>query len=111
MRIVRIAQEIRYKKKHHPDTPPLYHDDPHAKEVAETGGALRYVDIPKYKPGPNGGCGGPTGLPGTNGGKFPCGSVVNVFGEKQPYYCDLCKENRQEEIREGLNRWSLGASV
>lgn len=111
MRIIKIAQEIRYRKSRHPDTPPLYPNDPHAKAVSDSGGVLIYTNIPPFKPGPNGGCGGPAGVPGTNGGTFPCGSVVDVFGDKKPYYCDLCKENRKDEIAEGMRTWELGKTV
>lgn len=90
----RRAQETRYKRSHHPDTPPLYPTDPLARTVSDAGGALRYVDIPNLKPGENGGCGSPCRVEGTNGGEMPCGSMLSENGRKKPHYCPACRDGR-----------------
>lgn len=77
-----------------PDTPPVY-GDPQASAVAEAGGILLRAKL-VMPPGQNGGCGAPTHVEGTNGGKMPCGALLTRFGKPEPYYCGLCyKEPKQ----------------
>ena len=38
------------------------------------------------------GCGAPTYVEGTNGGKMPCGAILHRFGAAEPYYCGLCRD-------------------
>ncbi len=38
------------------------------------------------------GCGKPTHLAGTNGGTFPCGSMVYMFGDHRRRYCPCCQD-------------------
>lgn len=38
------------------------------------------------------GCGRPTHLSGTNGGTFPCGSMVDMFGDRRRRYCPSCQD-------------------
>ena len=74
-----------------PDAPALY-DDPVAKAASEAGGVLIGVRL-SLRLGPNGGCGAPTYVVGTNGGTLPCGSLLTQFGQTAPYYCGLCSPN------------------
>lgn len=61
----------------------------HQKAAHEAGGTLIGVRL-KSTFGPNGGCGAPTHVVGTNGGTLPCGSMLTMFGETKPYYCGHC---------------------
>jgi len=58
----------------------------------EGGGKLIIAKIPKLDM-PNGGCGSPTHVEGTNGGTMPCGALLTKFdGTTNPYYCGYCRE-------------------
>ena len=83
----------RYQRKVRKDTPPI-HDTPHAKAVCEAGGVLIYGPKLVCPPGKNGGCGAPTSVEGTNGGKMPCGALLTMFGKTEPYYCAHCAPGR-----------------
>lgn len=61
----------------------------HQKAAHKAGGTLIGVRL-KLTLGPNGGCGAPTHVVGTNGGTLPCGSMLTMFGETKPYYCGHC---------------------
>ena len=62
------------------------------KACQESGGTLIVIKSRRLIPGQNGGCGAPTNVEGTNGGKMPCGSfLTKLDGTKAPYYCCLCK--------------------
>ena len=95
MRIMVAQSELpKYRKDKSGDTPPAYPDDPHARAVADGGGHLRYVDLPKSFPaGKNGGCGSPTIMNGTSGGEVPCGSRVKMPDGtiSDPVYCYFCE--------------------
>jgi hypothetical protein len=84
----------------YPDIKPL-HDHPLAKAASEAGGVLIGADL-KMELGPNGGCGAPTHVEGTNGGTVPCGSFVSRLGERNPYYCGLCtmEMNKSKHLKE-----------
>jgi len=91
----RVAQtELpKYRKNKSGDTAPAYPNDPLARAVADTGGTLRYVNLPKsFPPGKNGGCGTPTIMNGTGGGNVPCGSRVKMTDGtiSDPVYCYFC---------------------
>lgn len=68
---------------------PYKGDDPISKAAYESGGVLirAYLKMPE---GPNGGCGAPTHVEGTNGGTLPCGSNLTQSGVTEPYYCGHC---------------------
>lgn len=38
------------------------------------------------------GCGKMIRVAGTNGGRMPCGAILNSFGTKAPYYCADCTD-------------------
>ena len=78
-----------------PDTPPIY-DHPSAKAASGAGGVLIGARL-SLRLGPNGGCGAPTHVAGTNGGTLPCGSLLTQFGKTEPYYCGLCAPNAVSE--------------
>lgn len=43
-------------------------------------------EIASYAPG----CGLPTHVSGTNGGRMPCGALLTQFGVTAPYFCAEC---------------------
>ena len=80
------------KGQRYPNSKPLY-DDNQAKAVSDAGGILFRVNLDRPPDGLNGGCGTPTHVEGTNGGKMPCGSYLTMFGVREPYYCGSCSSN------------------
>lgn len=63
------------------------------RDVANNaGGDLVELRLPALHM-PNGGCGAPTHVVGTNGGTMPCGAVLHQLdGSKAPYYCPHCEQ-------------------
>ena len=67
-----------------------------ANIVRDCGGILVAPELPsrevwndmlkKYSPG----CGSPTSVDGTNGGKMPCGGRLTQFGKTEQYFCAAC---------------------
>ncbi len=66
--------------------------DPHSAAASEAGGVCMGFRFKALPPPENGGCGVPTHLAGTNGGTFPCGSMVDMFGDCRPRYCPRCQD-------------------
>lgn len=79
-----------------PDTKPLY-KDAQAKAASEAGGVLLRLNL-SVQLGPNGGCGAPTHVAGTNGGELPCGSFLTMLGKRAPYYCGACKSHHEDSV-------------
>lgn len=50
-----------------------------------------HVSVP-ITPAEYKGCGAPTHMSGTNGGTFPCGSMVDMFGDCRRRYCPRCQD-------------------
>jgi hypothetical protein len=71
--------------------------DAHQLEVYELGGSLSYhrfrnidQDLRLYAPG----CGAPTFVNGTNGGKMPCGGTLKQLdGTTGQYFCGACQRD------------------
>lgn len=68
---------------------PYKGSDPLSMAAYEAGGVSVRVNL-LLPVGENGGCGTPTHVAGTNGGKMPCGSLLTRFGKTKPYYCGCC---------------------
>ena len=63
------------------------------QKAAKEAGGTRPEYTFSLRFGPNGGCGAPTHVAGTNGGVLPCGSWLRIQDVSKPYYCGACQRD------------------
>ena len=58
-------------------------------------------DLERFAPG----CGSPTNVAGTNGGKMPCGARLTSFGKTEQHFCGACAKRMERPKEEARTGW------
>lgn len=73
----------------------MFTEDNLRATVKQAGGTLIVLPLMRITFGPNGGCGSPIYVTGTNGGQMLCGAMLTKFGVTAPYYCGYCEQEHR----------------